>query len=138
MIRRRNRTWKRFWTLLLGITLCFSGTELSALAAPETVADTVSDAIPEGVILNYREVEPIDTSFADETAASRVWGVLPSSYSSSSKLGGSITVAEQADYVTGVKYQNGGTCWAHAATSVAETIMRIPLERRIWGWAAIT
>ncbi|MBO5258930.1 MAG: Ig-like domain-containing protein [Agathobacter sp.] len=108
------------YTLLLGaiVTMAF-------IQGVTVKADTVENdpAYPEGAVLNYREMEAWDTSFSDEELDTipRVYGSLPESYSSSSKISESISLTTKRDYVTSAKYQSGGTCWAHAATSIAET-----------------
>ena len=108
------------------IAVIFAAAMMSTAIGEMTLqADTNSSdpTVPEGVVLNYHEMEAWDTSFADEDISDIPcsYGVLPESYSSSSKIVDSITVDSKKDYVTESKYQSGGTCWAHAATSIAET-----------------
>ena len=112
------KQWKKH--LVAALTATVAG---STLVGMTVQADTESSAIPEGVVLNYHEVKTWDTSFSDESASDipRVYGILPESYSSSSNLSDSMSVDLQDDYVTAAKYQNGGSCWAHSAISLAET-----------------
>lgn len=80
-----------------------------------------STAVSEGVVSGYHEMEPIDSSFAGITPVyERVRnGGLPVSYSSSSDI--PMDVVQKKDYVTSVKKQEGGTCWAYSAVSLAES-----------------
>lgn len=112
----RTKRWMFLLTAVLTGTL-ISGTTVKA------DNEENDSAYPEGAVLNYHEMEAWDTSFSDEELETipRVYGELPESYSSSSKILESISLTTKRDYVTSAKYQSGGTCWAHAATSIAET-----------------
>ena len=116
---RKNR--KRFLSLALTVLLVLTNTQITAFGAQESASP--SEIIPEGVVLNYHEGETVDSSFANESKDTwPVRGNLPASYSASSNIPSSIVVAQKADHVAPVKNQNPyGTCWAHAAISIAES-----------------
>lgn len=82
-----------------------------------------SDIIPEGVVLNYREMENISKSFSGEKSKLMpVRGTLPASYSASTYIPENIIVEQKEDHNSPVKNQNPyGTCWAHASMSMAES-----------------
>ena len=81
-----------------------------------------NNGIPNNIVSSYREMEPIDSSFAGITSKyDRVKSVnLPTSYSSSKDA--PMEVEKRENVVTSVKSQNPyGTCWAHSAISLAES-----------------
>ena len=76
---------------------------------------------PEGVVLNYRNMPGVDTSF-EGTTINPVRGNLPASYSSAANIPSSIVVEQKGDYVTAIEDQGWtGTCWAHSAINGAES-----------------
>ena len=83
----------------------------------------------DGRVLSYKDAPYVDTSFVDEVkyGTDPVRGAQPASYSSSSYLpaytsSNYMSFEQQANIVTPVKDQSPyGTCWSHAAMSVAET-----------------
>ncbi|MBR2046433.1 MAG: hypothetical protein IJ958_09920, partial [Agathobacter sp.] len=84
---------------------------------------------PSEDILSYKDAPYVDTSFVDEnkSGTNPVRGTQPASYSSSSYVpaytsGNYMSFEQKKDIVTPIKDQNPyGTCWSHAAMSVAET-----------------
>ena len=118
MRNRYKRITNRILSIVMVLSMCLPSAGMQFSAAQEKTS-----GIPEGVVLNYREVEAVDTSFANEPQDMMpVRGTLPSSYSASSNIPDSIVVEKMDDHVSPVKNQNPyGTCWAHAAMSIAES-----------------
>ena len=103
------KLWKRLMAIGLALSLIITTPNIAFAAPEESVAN---DATKEPFVTAYKEGELMDTSFVGEQKEGdpAVQSTLASSYSSVDK-----------GYITEVKSQNGGTCWAHAAVSIAET-----------------
>ena len=116
-----QKNMKRLLSLLLTVILVLTNTQFTAYGAQQE--ETSSEIIPEGVVLNYREAETVDSSFVNESRDTLpVRGELPVSYSASSNIPDSIVVEKKDDHVSPVKNQNPyGTCWAHSGISIAES-----------------
>jgi len=118
-----SKLFKRLLSFTLVVLLSVPSASLVAYA-DTSQPETAKVDIPDGVVLNYRDVDAVDTSFADESCSevAALKGSLPASYSSAANIPNSISVSTVKDYVTSIKDQNPyGTCWAHSAISVAES-----------------
>ncbi|MBQ4068527.1 MAG: Ig-like domain-containing protein [Lachnospiraceae bacterium] len=112
---------KKILCVILTLVLLLTNTNFFIFA--EQVNEN-SEIIPKGMLLNYRDMgENISKSFADEKSELLpVRGTLPSSYSASANIPESIVVEQIEDHTSPVKSQSPyGTCWAHAAMSMAES-----------------
>lgn len=114
-----GKKMKRVFAVLLATCTLFTQGNVLAFAAESTSENT--NGVPEGIVSNYQEAAPVDSSFAGtKTGTSAVYGSLPASYSASADVPMDVEVKE--DHVTSVKNQSPyGTCWAHSAISIAES-----------------
>ena len=100
-----GRKMKRTLAMLLTVCTLMTQREMSIFATNKEVEE--SNGVPEGVVLNYREMEPIDSSFAGvKDRFLPVCGTLPVSYSASADV--PMEVEKRDDYVTSVKEQEHG------------------------------
>ena len=110
---------KCIFAFLLSVTLLLTQSFGMVYATEKTQEES---GVTEKHVSGYREMEPIDSSFAGvKPKYGRVKSVnLPTSYSSS--IDAPMEVEKRENYVTSVKSQNPyGTCWAHSAISLAES-----------------
>lgn len=139
----KNKTFAKILSFMLVVFMGFQNMSVVAYGAEtpdfqvkkadEVVSKATYEgsdtALPEGVVLSYQDGPAVDTSFEGETWStnSPVRGTLPNSYSSSSYVpaytsANNMSFEVKKDIVTPIKNQNPyGTCWAHAAMSVAES-----------------
>jgi len=110
---------KRIFAIMLATCTLLTQGNVLAFAAENTSEHATG--VPEGIVLNYKEAAPVDSSFAGvRTETSAVYGNLPTSYSASAYAPMEVEVRENHD--AGVREQNPyGTCWAHSAMSIAES-----------------
>ena len=114
----RGRKITKLFAVVLTFCVFMTQGGMTAFATQREVVN--ANGIPEGVVLNYHETAPIDSSFANETSTPTLYGLLPASYSASAHAPMQALVRENHD--AGVRNQSPyGTCWAHAAMSIAES-----------------
>lgn len=120
MMSKFVKNSSKWMALAIVATLCLATAGMNFFAAESGETQTILTR--ENLVLNYQQMDSLNTSFSDEVRYDIpcVQGTLPGSYSSSADVDWEFEV--QNDYVTAVKNQNPyGTCWAHTAISVAET-----------------
>lgn len=112
---------KKILSITMAWVLIFTNAQIYAYA--EQDYGDKDNLIPENTVLNYREMDNLSKSFSSEKSEIMpVKGILPSSYSASYYIPEEFTVEQKEDHNSPVKNQNPyGTCWAHAAMSMAES-----------------
>ena len=122
---------KRFFAIMLATCTLLTQGNVLAFAAENTSENT--SGVPEGIVLNYKEAAPVDSSFAGvRTDTSAVYGNLPTSYSASAYAPMEVEVRENHD--AGVREQNPyGTCWAHATLGALESGLKKSVDCRRHG-----
>ena len=110
-------------TLCIAMTTLLTVTNMNLPIYAEQSDANSNGIIPDGVVLNYREMGTLSKSFADEKSVmTPVRGSLPVSYSASANISSSIVVDKVEDHNSPIRDQNPyGTCWAHAAMGMAES-----------------
>ena len=113
------KLWQRLTAIGLSIAMVITTPNIT-YAFPEAVHS--NSMTQEQFVTAYREGECMDTSFIEEKIEGEpaLHANISSSYSSIDK-----------GYITDIKEQIGGTCWAHAAVSIAETSYIINREASV-------